>query len=85
MKVLMVGSGGREHAILATLKRTSATPLRLYCAPGNAGITGVAECKPIAVNDREALVQLAKARVCGALQFSLLRCKRVDVLRQCIA
>lgn len=59
MKALIIGSGGREHAILATLKRTSATPLHLYCAPGNAGITGVAECKPVAVNDHEALVQLA--------------------------
>ena len=46
MKLLLVGSGGREHALAWAL---SASPLvtKLYCAPGNAGIAAVAECVPI--------------------------------------
>jgi phosphoribosylamine--glycine ligase len=60
MKVLVVGSGGREHAILASLKRTSRTPLQLYCAPGNAGIMGVAECISVSVNDHQALIEFAR-------------------------
>ena len=50
MKVLLIGSGGREHALAWAL---SASPLltKLYCAPGNAGIAQVAECVPIAAMD----------------------------------
>ena len=46
MRVLIVGSGGREHALAWAI---SASPLvdRLYCAPGNAGIAEEAECVPI--------------------------------------
>jgi phosphoribosylamine--glycine ligase len=62
MKVLVVGSGGREHAILATLKRTSRKPLELYCAPGNAGIMGVAGCISVAVNDPKGLIEFARTR-----------------------
>jgi phosphoribosylamine---glycine ligase len=59
MKVLLVGSGGREHALAWAL---SASPLltKLYCAPGNAGIAAVAECVPIAAMDFDALVAFAK-------------------------
>ncbi|HEV7681770.1 MAG TPA: phosphoribosylamine--glycine ligase [Pyrinomonadaceae bacterium] len=61
MKLLVIGSGGREHAILWSLKRTSSEPLELYCAPGNGGISELAECVPIAISDHQALVQFAKA------------------------
>jgi phosphoribosylamine--glycine ligase len=61
MKLLVIGSGGREHAILWSLKRTSSQPLELYCAPGNGGISELAECVPIAVNDHQALAQFARA------------------------
>ncbi len=61
MKVLVIGSGGREHAILWTLKRTARTGLKLYCAPGNAGIAQLAVCVPASVTDTGALVQLAKS------------------------
>ena len=58
MKVLLVGSGGREHALAWAL---AASPLvsRLYCAPGNAGIAEVAECVPIAATDFAGLAKLA--------------------------
>lgn len=61
MRVLMIGSGGREHAILWALKRTSRVSLDLYCAPGNAGIAQLAECVPASVNDQGALVLLAQS------------------------
>ena len=58
MKVLLVGSGGREHALAWAL---AASPLvsRLYCAPGNAGIAEVAECVPIAATDFAGLAKFA--------------------------
>ena len=58
MKVLLVGSGGREHALAWALAKS---PLltKLYCAPGNAGIAQVAECVPIAATDFPALVKFA--------------------------
>jgi phosphoribosylamine---glycine ligase len=60
MNVLLVGSGGREHALAWAL---AASPLvsRLYCAPGNAGIAEMAECVGIPVGDRAGLVEFAKA------------------------
>ena len=59
MKVLVVGSGGREHALAWKL---AASPLcgKLYCAPGNAGIAAVAECVAIAADDIEELVRFAR-------------------------
>lgn len=62
MKVLVVGSGGREHAILATLKRTSSEHLKLYCAPGNAGIGAIAECVPLSASDQQSLIQFAQSK-----------------------
>ena len=55
MRVLVVGSGGREHALAWAI---AASPLvdRLYCAPGNAGIAEEAECVPIRATDIKALV-----------------------------
>jgi phosphoribosylamine--glycine ligase len=59
MKLLLVGSGGREHALAWAL---AASPLtsKLYCAPGNAGIAEVAECVPIPATDFPALVAFAR-------------------------
>ncbi|HUO91155.1 MAG TPA: phosphoribosylamine--glycine ligase [Rhizomicrobium sp.] len=61
MKVLLVGSGGREHALAWAL---SASPLltKLYCAPGNGGIAEVAECVPIAAMDFATLVAFAREK-----------------------
>jgi phosphoribosylamine---glycine ligase len=68
MKVLLVGSGGREHALAWAL---SASPLltKLYCAPGNAGIEQVAECVPIAAMDFPRLVAFAKEK---AIDFAVI-------------
>src|SRR6185436_19288491 len=60
MKALVLGSGGREHAIIWALKRTASEPLELYCAPGNAGIAELAECVDISLNDHHALIDLVR-------------------------
>ncbi len=62
MKILVIGSGGREHAICSTLERTSHRRLQLFCAPGNAGIAENAEVVPIKVNDQKALLSFAAAQ-----------------------
>ena len=60
-KVLIIGSGGREHAIVWALQNTSSNPIQIYCAPGNAGIAQVAENVKISVDDHEALAAFAEA------------------------
>ncbi len=62
MKILVIGSGGREHAIVWSLSRTSSTPVEIFCAPGNAGITKSAQILPTSVLDQDGLVELARAR-----------------------
>ncbi|HLJ06453.1 MAG TPA: phosphoribosylamine--glycine ligase [Acetobacteraceae bacterium] len=59
MRVLVIGSGGREHALCWSL---AASPVltKLYCAPGNPGIAQVAECVPIGAMDFAALVAFAQ-------------------------
>jgi phosphoribosylamine--glycine ligase len=61
MKVLVVGSGGREHA-LAWKVSHSPKVTKLYCAPGNAGIASIGECVNIKVMDIPALVSFAKEK-----------------------
>lgn len=59
MKILVVGGGGREHAIIRALKKS---PLcgEIWCAPGNGGISYDAKCKPIKATDLDAMVDFAK-------------------------
>jgi len=59
MKVLVVGSGGREHAICWKLAQ-SPKVTELYCAPGNGGIAQVAQCVPIKATDVDKMVRWAK-------------------------
>jgi phosphoribosylamine--glycine ligase len=60
MKILVIGSGGREHALTWKLKNSPHTS-HLYCAPGNAGINEIATCLPANVNDPVALATLAES------------------------
>lgn len=59
MKVLVIGGGGREHAIIWKLAQ-SKNVSNIYCAPGNGGIADLAECVPIDVMDFEKLTKFAK-------------------------
>ncbi len=60
MKVLVVGSGGREHALCWKLAQ-SAQVEKLWCAPGNAGIAAVAECVAIGVDEYERIADFAES------------------------
>lgn len=59
MNILVIGSGGREHALAWSIASSPLTD-RLWCAPGNAGIADVAECVPIGAEDIDAIVTFAK-------------------------
>lgn len=59
MKVLVVGGGGREHAICVTLAKSPKVD-KIWCAPGNGGIAQVAECVDIKATDIEKMVAFAK-------------------------
>lgn len=59
MKVLIVGSGGREHAIAASVAKSPKVD-KIYCAPGNAGIGQIAECVPIGAMEFDKIVTFAK-------------------------
>src|SRR5438045_1993688 len=59
MRILVVGSGGREHALAWAI---SASPLvdKIYAAPGNAGIAEEAECVPVAVSDTAGMIDFCR-------------------------
>ena len=61
MKVLIVGSGGREHAIAASVAKSPRAD-KIYCAPGNAGIAEYAECVDIGAMEFEKLAAFAKEK-----------------------
>lgn len=59
MKILVVGSGGREHTIVWKIAQSPLVE-KIYCAPGNGGIAELAECVNISVMDKDAMVKFAK-------------------------
>jgi phosphoribosylamine--glycine ligase len=68
MKVLVVGGGGREHAMCTAIAKS---PLleKLYCAPGNAGIENVAQCLPIAADN---IIDLVATAICLSIDFAII-------------
>ncbi len=60
MKVLVIGSGGREHALVWKIHQSDRVS-KIYCAPGNAGIRRMAECVDLSVTDVDGLVSFAKS------------------------
>ena len=71
MKILVIGSGGREHALVWKLAQSAKGP-ELFCAPGNAGIRAMATCVDIAANDIPGLLAdfnalLAKLTAAGLM------------------
>ena len=67
MKDLVVGSGGREHAIVTSVSKSPKVD-KIYCAPGNAGIAALAECVPIKAMEFDKLVAFAKEK---AIDFTI--------------
>lgn len=59
MKILVVGSGGREHAIIRSLSQSKRVE-KIYCTPGNGGISALAECFDVKATDIEGMKKLAK-------------------------
>lgn len=60
-RILVIGSGGREHAIVWALRQTSPTPVQLYCAPGNAGIGQLAQNVEFSVDSHADLARFAES------------------------
>ncbi len=67
MKIMVVGGGGREHAIIKTLKKSPKAE-KIYALPGNGGIAADAECVAIGAKDLEKIVEFAKA---NAIDFAV--------------
>jgi phosphoribosylamine--glycine ligase len=59
MKVLILGSGGREHALAWAVARSERVT-EVVCAPGNGGIAQIARCVPVDLKDLAAMVRLAR-------------------------
>jgi phosphoribosylamine--glycine ligase len=62
MNILVIGSGGREHALLWALQKSARGSINLYCAPGNAGIAQIAECISINATDVSSLAGFAQEK-----------------------
>ena len=67
MKVLIVGSGGREHAIAWKVAQSPKVD-KIYCAPGNAGIEEFAECVPIQAMEFDKMVAFAKEQAIACIR-----------------
>ena len=64
MKILILGSGGREHALAWAVKRSQRVS-EVVCAPGNGGIAEIARCLPVDLKDVAAMVRLVEAEQPG--------------------
>src|SRR5438045_409123 len=60
-RILVIGSGGREHAIVWAIRHTASEPVEIFCAPGNAGIAQIAQTASVPVNDHARLAEFVEA------------------------
>lgn len=60
-RILIIGSGGREHAIVWSIKRTLQDPVEIFCAPGNAGIEQIARVANVAISDHSAVAEFVES------------------------
>ena len=81
MKVLIVGSGGREHAIAWSVSRSPKAD-KIYCAPGNAGIAEYAECVNIGAMEFEKLADFAQE---NQIDLTIIGMGIVIILSACFA
>lgn len=61
-KILVIGSGAREHAIVWAIRKTSSEPVQIFCVPGNAGIAQIAETSNVSLNHHAALAAFAESQ-----------------------
>ena len=61
-RILIIGSGGREHALVWSLKKTSQEAVEIFCTPGNAGIAQSAQVASVPANDHSALAEFVESR-----------------------
>ena len=61
-KILIIGSGGREHAIAWAIRNTSLEPVQIFCVPGNGGIAQVADTPSVPVNDLNAVAEFVESQ-----------------------
>ena len=61
-RILIIGSGGREHALAWSLKKTSQESVEIFCTPGNAGIAQIAEVASVPASDHSALAEFVESR-----------------------
>lgn len=61
-KILILGSGGREHAIAWTIRNTSLEPVQVFCVPGNAGIAQIAETPGVPLNEHAGLAEFVESQ-----------------------
>jgi phosphoribosylamine---glycine ligase len=62
MRILIIGSGGREHAIVWAIRNTQLAPVEIFCAPGNAGIAEIAQTVDVSASARTKLAEFAASR-----------------------
>ncbi len=61
-RILIIGSGGREHAIVWSIKKTSQEPVEIFCVPGNAGIEQTARVPNVPISDHKALADFVESQ-----------------------
>jgi phosphoribosylamine--glycine ligase len=61
MKILVIGSGGREHALVWKIAQSKLVS-KIFCAPGNGGISGLAECVDIKADDIHGLLEFSRKK-----------------------